>query len=283
QNRLRRINAKGIEVYIFEKYDHVKQKGKGVLTSPLIIKTFAKAHYAKPRGLAALNEEMHLGEKPIGAVLLCVISIARALGFWRTGSFQCDPKCNPAHQFSAKNWGDTMVMQGSHQVPHLRSTKYLATLESREDKWWDEFYEKVRNVLIEEGLGGDGNQAGTSAAVDMEGTHTRVPVVFLSDSSDEEQDQLEVGSMDRTSQATSRDVEEEESEGNGNMEGEGGSSAEEGEEHTDSESGGKSDGDSKNDGNGPGDIGIDLKWDRCSSGISDLGVDEMDLDDTSDT
>ncbi|THU99748.1 hypothetical protein K435DRAFT_964324 [Dendrothele bispora CBS 962.96] len=176
------LSPKGIEVYIFEEYDHVKQRGKGILMSPLIIKTFAKAHYSKPRGLAALKDEMRIIDKPIGAVLLCTVSIARALNCWKNGVFEYNPKTNPTHQFSAKNWGDTAVLKDGRMVPQLRSTKFLETLKSRDDKWWDDFYEKVKQANKAEG--GD-DEPGTVGGADPQDASGGVPpVVYLSDSDD---------------------------------------------------------------------------------------------------
>ncbi|KAJ6522565.1 hypothetical protein B0H19DRAFT_1277263 [Mycena capillaripes] len=109
---------------------------KGFLQSHLIVYTFA-SHLSS---LATIpGGYKRLEGFPIGALLLSVQAVHRALEMWKTGEFIIPKK--PLNYFGIDNWGDTVVPSPSNKKKGKlvrRATKFLATVEKWDEARWNE-------------------------------------------------------------------------------------------------------------------------------------------------
>ncbi|KAJ7703752.1 hypothetical protein B0H16DRAFT_1747884 [Mycena metata] len=110
---------------------------KGFFLSHLIVYVFA-GHLAS---LALIPGSYgRLEAKPIGALLLSVQAVQRALQFFKTGEYINRGKT--ADHFSIDNWGDTKVAVGSNKTKLVRrATKFMATVQGWDPDRWNELIE----------------------------------------------------------------------------------------------------------------------------------------------
>ncbi|KAJ7764025.1 hypothetical protein DFH07DRAFT_956294 [Mycena maculata] len=112
---------------------------KGFLQSHLIVYTFAyhlSCLAAIPGGYKRLDAQ------PVGALLLSVQAVQRALEFWRTGTY-VNPLKASSH-FSVDNWGDIQAAGNVDKKKNRlvrRATKFLASVQKWDDKRWKEVKE----------------------------------------------------------------------------------------------------------------------------------------------
>ncbi|KAJ7433855.1 hypothetical protein FB451DRAFT_1419373 [Mycena latifolia] len=76
-----------------------------------------------------------LDAPPIGALLLSVQAVQRALQFWQTGVYVNPQKT--ANHFSIDNWGDSVITSGQKKDKLVRrATKFMASVQKwDEDRW----------------------------------------------------------------------------------------------------------------------------------------------------
>ncbi|KAF8872811.1 hypothetical protein BD779DRAFT_1679516 [Infundibulicybe gibba] len=165
---------------------------KGLFQTPLIIRTFAEAHFA---GLEDLTDP--IDDKPVGALLLSVQAVERALGFWSTGAFVADT--STGSHFSADNWGDTMerrkaegssssaIKTGTYKV--RRATKYLASVNNFSAEHWENIFQEARELLAERQRKKKRTSSTASSAPDIIEDDTS-DVILVSDSGEESLDDL---------------------------------------------------------------------------------------------
>ncbi|KAJ6625656.1 hypothetical protein B0H10DRAFT_2211929 [Mycena sp. CBHHK59/15] len=115
---------------------------KGFLQSHLIIYTFAY-HLLS---LATIpGGYVRLEAFPIGALLLSVQAVQRALGFWKMGEYVNPNK--PADHFSIDNWSDTVVASTTNQKKGKMvwcATKFLSTVQKWDAARWNEIKAAVQ-------------------------------------------------------------------------------------------------------------------------------------------
>ncbi|KAJ7255148.1 hypothetical protein C8J57DRAFT_1518076 [Mycena rebaudengoi] len=111
---------------------------KGFLQSHLIVYTFAY-HLSTlatiPGGYTKLEAP------PIGALLLSMQAVHRALQFWETGEY-VNPQKFPSF-FSIDNWGDTTTSSGIHKQGKVvrRATKFVPMVQGWDKGRWKELKE----------------------------------------------------------------------------------------------------------------------------------------------
>ncbi|KAJ7233785.1 hypothetical protein C8J57DRAFT_1532101 [Mycena rebaudengoi] len=111
---------------------------KGFLQSHLIVYTFTY-HLSTlatiPGGYTKLEAS------PIGALLLSMQAVHRALQFWETGEY-VNPQKFPSF-FSIDNWGDTTTSSGIHKQGKViqRATKFVPTVQGWDKGRWKELKE----------------------------------------------------------------------------------------------------------------------------------------------
>ncbi|KAG6809099.1 hypothetical protein H0H92_001622 [Tricholoma furcatifolium] len=105
---------------------------KGLLQSHLILRVFAHTY------LLLFDDPFELlrMDKPVGALLLAMQAVQRALSFWKTGELVVDT--SPAGRFSFDNYGDkTTVDKVTKQLTlHRRATLLLASINYWDDDYW---------------------------------------------------------------------------------------------------------------------------------------------------
>ncbi|KAJ7461418.1 hypothetical protein FB451DRAFT_1497055 [Mycena latifolia] len=104
----------------------------GFLQSHLIVYTFA---YHMSCLAAVPGGYKRLDAPPIGALLLSVQAVQRALQFWQTGVYVNPQKT--ANHFSIDNWGDSVITSGQKKDKLVRrATKFMASVQKwDEDRW----------------------------------------------------------------------------------------------------------------------------------------------------
>ncbi|KAJ7861946.1 hypothetical protein B0H13DRAFT_2671772 [Mycena leptocephala] len=78
-------------------------------------------------------------QHPIGALILCIQAVERALRAWSTGEFVMSSKS--ADHFSKDHYADTIKMVKGLQKKHKRSGKYVPTIRNFNDKQWESIFE----------------------------------------------------------------------------------------------------------------------------------------------
>ncbi|KAJ7478444.1 hypothetical protein FB451DRAFT_184415 [Mycena latifolia] len=109
---------------------------KGFLQSQLICYTYA---YHRSCVAAIPGSYPRLKAPPVGALLLSMQAVERALQFWRTGE-HINPH-NSASHFSIENWGDHADpndKRTSERTLIRHATKYLPTVKNWPTERWDE-------------------------------------------------------------------------------------------------------------------------------------------------
>ncbi|KAM6491820.1 hypothetical protein JOM56_012679 [Amanita muscaria] len=119
----------------------------GFLKNEFILRTFAIAHLANIPGLDSFEED-----KPVGALLLAMQAVGRALELWRDGvdpikqAKETNRKIKP---FSTENYGDKktesrkdgLVQQEINRV----ATFFLNTIKQKfDEKYWEELLDTAR-------------------------------------------------------------------------------------------------------------------------------------------
>ncbi|KAI0072407.1 hypothetical protein K474DRAFT_1678666 [Panus rudis PR-1116 ss-1] len=113
-------------------------KKKGTFQGELILYTFANAHLAVFKALGMQDPFVReLADPPIGAIILSIQAVERALSFYKTGE-KVIPSGSAAF-FSIDNWGDykTVVDGKPKNIPH--ASKYMKTLKGWKKEKWDEY------------------------------------------------------------------------------------------------------------------------------------------------
>ncbi|KAJ7631553.1 hypothetical protein DFH06DRAFT_1303634 [Mycena polygramma] len=109
---------------------------QGFLQSHLIVYTFAY-HMSS---LATIPGGYKRREaQPVGALLLSVQAVQRALELWKSGEYVNPHKS--ANHFSVDNWGDTVIASTNNQKKGKlvrRATKFLSTVQEWKVDRWDE-------------------------------------------------------------------------------------------------------------------------------------------------
>ncbi|KAJ7166622.1 hypothetical protein C8R46DRAFT_899575, partial [Mycena filopes] len=109
------------------------KKKKGFFQSDLILYVFAY-HLAS---LATIPGAYgRLEAEPIGALLLSVQAVQRALQFYRTGEYINSKKTTD--HFRIDQWGDTTTQVGRRTQLVRRATKFMATVEKWDAARWTE-------------------------------------------------------------------------------------------------------------------------------------------------
>ncbi|KAJ7115097.1 hypothetical protein C8R43DRAFT_1242445 [Mycena crocata] len=121
---------------------------KGFLQTELIAYTYAY-HLG---WLAAIpGGYKKLEARPVGALLLCVQAVQRALQFWRSGEYVHNPKDKKQH-FSIDNWGDWIERKPTGDLTHRRATKFLSSVKMWEADQWDTLEAEAKdNGWVERG------------------------------------------------------------------------------------------------------------------------------------
>ncbi|KAM6488993.1 hypothetical protein JOM56_015546 [Amanita muscaria] len=120
------------------KEDGAEKKGFG--ENSLVLYTFANAHLAQ---IQAISEDVEK-EKPIGALLMSMQAVGRALEIWIDG----DKSLRKPPAFSYDNYGDTFAK--IHGYPKKlrkirRATFFVATLKSLKEEIW----KRIINLALE--------------------------------------------------------------------------------------------------------------------------------------
>ncbi|KAJ7621663.1 hypothetical protein B0H17DRAFT_1151823 [Mycena rosella] len=122
---------------------HWKKWGKGVrkvglFEGDLILYTFA-AHLAAVATIPSKYPCADPPNPPVGAIILCIQAVERALRAWRTGELMLSSK--PIDYFSKDHWADTTKQRNGKDVKDRRATKYVSTLRDFDDDQWHAIYE----------------------------------------------------------------------------------------------------------------------------------------------
>ncbi|KAJ7822703.1 hypothetical protein B0H13DRAFT_2447204 [Mycena leptocephala] len=91
-------------------------------------------------------------EHPIGALILCIQAVERALRAWSTGEFVMSSKS--ADHFSKDHYADTIKMVKGLQKKHKRSGKYVPTIRNFNDKQWESIFEITETWVDRKKKGG---------------------------------------------------------------------------------------------------------------------------------
>ncbi|KAJ7687490.1 hypothetical protein B0H17DRAFT_1136218 [Mycena rosella] len=124
---------------------HWKKWGKGVrkvglFEGDLILYTFA-THLAAIATIPSKYPCADPPNPPVGAIILCIQAVERALRAWRTGELMLSSK--PIDYFSKDHWADTTKQRNGKDVKDRRATKYVSTLRDFDDDQWHAIYETV--------------------------------------------------------------------------------------------------------------------------------------------
>ncbi|KAJ6626216.1 hypothetical protein B0H10DRAFT_1999368, partial [Mycena sp. CBHHK59/15] len=132
---------------------HWKQWGngidkKGFLQSELIMYTYAyhlSCLDTIPGGYKRLTDP------PIGALLIAVQAVQRALQFWRTGVYNNLQPTPRANFFSSDNWDDYTVPNpnphGKKDKLVRRATKFMVSVNKWDTELWDEVKAEAREFV----------------------------------------------------------------------------------------------------------------------------------------
>ncbi|KAJ7689346.1 hypothetical protein B0H17DRAFT_1202456 [Mycena rosella] len=113
---------------------------EGLFEGDLIVYTFA-AHLTAVDSIPVKYQfdPEEAPTPPIGAMILCIQAVERALRAWSTGELVLSSK--PIHHFSKDHWGDTTKQRNGKDVKDKRATKYVGTLRSLDDGQWYAIHE----------------------------------------------------------------------------------------------------------------------------------------------
>ncbi|KAJ7698291.1 hypothetical protein B0H17DRAFT_1129817 [Mycena rosella] len=113
---------------------------EGLFEGDLIVYTFA-AHLTAVGSIPVKYQfdPEEAPTPPIGAMILCIQAVERALRAWSTGELVLSSK--PIHHFSKDHWGDTTKQRNGKDVKDKRATKYVGTLRSLDDGQWYAIHE----------------------------------------------------------------------------------------------------------------------------------------------
>ncbi|KAJ7936187.1 hypothetical protein B0H13DRAFT_2453007 [Mycena leptocephala] len=76
---------------------------------------------------------------PIGALILCIQAVDRALRTWSTGEYIA-PTGKSSSNFSKDHYADTTKMVSGQYKKHKRSGKFVPTIENFDDAQWQSFF-----------------------------------------------------------------------------------------------------------------------------------------------
>ncbi|KAF8332229.1 hypothetical protein F5887DRAFT_1080892 [Amanita rubescens] len=119
--------------------DDSKRKGFGL--GSLVLYTFANAH------LAYLGNDIDIvNEKPIGALLLSMQAVGRALESWKSG-VRSDPK--DLDEFSKDKYGDKYELSGKGKATKRirRATLFVKTLQQMKNEDWKYLIKEAREWI----------------------------------------------------------------------------------------------------------------------------------------
>ncbi|KAF8347339.1 hypothetical protein F5887DRAFT_1175117 [Amanita rubescens] len=135
--------------------DPVLRKGLG--RNQLILYTFANAH------LVHLNDiDSLVNSRPIGALLLSMQAVERALEYWKEG----ERAKKDLPEFSKNNFGDTFTKAEKNAKRIRRATIFVKTLERLTDAEWTSLIEEAREWL-------DDNRRARATSASPNTTHIR--------------------------------------------------------------------------------------------------------------
>ncbi|KAI0080516.1 hypothetical protein K474DRAFT_1657648 [Panus rudis PR-1116 ss-1] len=123
-------------------------KKTGTFQGSLILHTFANAHLCYSKALGPQDPFLKNHEDPpIGALILSIQAVERALSFFKTGEKKI-PNASAGH-FSVDNWGDHTVIVDGKPKKVKRATQYVKTLQGWKKEKWEE-YKKAAGEHCEE-------------------------------------------------------------------------------------------------------------------------------------
>ncbi|KAF8953136.1 hypothetical protein BDZ97DRAFT_1929984 [Flammula alnicola] len=111
--------------------EEVKVKALGLFQSA-IVSAVLGTHIA---GISAIPAAQRSKRRPVGALVLTIQAIKRALAMWTTGEKLEQQR--PYNDFSKTNWGDTTVVREGKVVPILTTTNLVDIVQKLKDKQWD--------------------------------------------------------------------------------------------------------------------------------------------------
>ncbi|KAF8953423.1 hypothetical protein BDZ97DRAFT_2065642 [Flammula alnicola] len=111
--------------------EEVKVKASGLFQSA-IVSAVLGTHIA---GISAIPSAQRSKRRPVGALVLTIQAIKRALAMWTTGEKLEQQR--PYNDFSKTNWGNTTVVREGKVVPILTTTNLVDIVEKLKDKQWD--------------------------------------------------------------------------------------------------------------------------------------------------
>ncbi|KAF8347307.1 hypothetical protein F5887DRAFT_1281381 [Amanita rubescens] len=130
---------------------------KGLGRNQLILYTFANAH------LVHLNDiDSLVNSRPIGALLLSMQAVERALEYWKEG----ERAKKDLPEFSKNNFGDTFTKAEKNAKRIRRATIFVKTLERLTDAEWTSLIEEAREWL-------DDNRRARATSASPNTTHIR--------------------------------------------------------------------------------------------------------------
>ncbi|KAI0070657.1 hypothetical protein K474DRAFT_1713148, partial [Panus rudis PR-1116 ss-1] len=93
-------------------------------------------------------KELQVANPPIGALILSIQAVERALSFYKTGE-KVVPSGSPAF-FSIDNWGDYKAVVNGRPKTVPRASKYMKTLKGWTKEKWDEYIATAWEYYYEE-------------------------------------------------------------------------------------------------------------------------------------
>ncbi|EMD35091.1 hypothetical protein CERSUDRAFT_75388 [Gelatoporia subvermispora B] len=115
----------------------------GYFRHELVLRTFV-VHIESTENIP---DQHKVQDRPIGALILSLLAVERALSFWRTGELIIPP--DPLDGFTVNNWGDAVrPIQG---VPTLipRASRFVDAAKQLERTDWEDIYHDVHGYCTD--------------------------------------------------------------------------------------------------------------------------------------
>jgi len=114
-------------------YEDRTARREGMFQGRLVARTFLE-HLLDIDGI---DEADRVPKRPVGALILAVQAVHRALIYWLTGRLEVPPDKKSA-EFSKTNWGDYILIDPRGNRKVKRASVYLRTINNlREQQWAD--------------------------------------------------------------------------------------------------------------------------------------------------
>ncbi|KAJ7249897.1 hypothetical protein C8J57DRAFT_1079295 [Mycena rebaudengoi] len=117
---------------------------QGLFEADLIVYTFA-AHLTAISSIPSKYVSPEDPNPPIGAMILSIQAVERALRAWSTGKLVLGKKTSD--HFSKDNWGDTIKHVNGNRIKDKRATKYVPTLLAFKNSQWARIYEAASEYV----------------------------------------------------------------------------------------------------------------------------------------